>query len=376
MRVGFDAKRFFNNFTGLGNYSRFIIDALSVNYPGDSFVLYAPRIRSHPEYDAILQRRNVKSIGPSGIERAFKGLWRSWAVSKDPSVGELELFHGLSQEIPLGLPRKVRSVVTVHDLIFYRYPQYYNPIDVAIYKAKVASACKRADRIIAISEQTADDIVNFLKISREKICVVYQGCHPTFKVRASPEFRASVKRTYNLPDRYVLNVGTIETRKNLVLVVKAMSLLPPQDRPKLVVVGRSTAYRDTVVQIANNAGVAADIVFLEKVPFKDLPVIYQMADAFVYPSEFEGFGIPILEAIESGVPVIAATGSCLEEAGGPDTLYTDPRNHEQLADHLRSVLDDTTVRQRMVERSREYARKFSPERVASDLMREYTALLR
>ncbi len=375
MLIGFDAKRFFSNFTGLGNYSRFVVDALSKGYPEESYSLFAPRIKSHPEYDHILSRPNVQAIGPSGIEKAVRSLWRSVLVSQEPAVQKLDIFHGLSQEIPLYLPSKVKTVVTVHDLIFFRYPQYYNPIDVAIYKAKVLSACRRADLIIAISEQTADDVAHFLKVSRTKIRVVYQGCHPSFRTMPSAGQRAAIKSAYKLPDRYILNVGTVETRKNLALLVKALPLLSPDCRLKLVVVGRSTKYKDFVLRIARDLGVVDELVFLENVSFAHLPTIYQMAEVFVYPSEFEGFGIPIVEAIESGIPVIAATGSCLEEAGGPDSCYVDPQDHGQLASCLNQVLSDEDLRQRMTGRSAQYVKKFLPTSIASDLFREYSALL-
>ncbi len=168
MRVGFEAKRLFSNFTGLGNYARFVVGALSEFVPQDHYILYTPRVRTHPEIDPIVVRPNVEVISPTGGYKWFKGLWRSWGVSRDTSIDTLSVYHGLSQELPGGLPEKVRKVVTVHDLIYIRYPQFYKPIDVAIYKAKVRAACQTADRIIAISQQTADDLTEFIKVDPKK----------------------------------------------------------------------------------------------------------------------------------------------------------------------------------------------------------------
>ena len=124
MKVGFDAKRFFNNFTGLGNYSRFVISSLSQHAPENEYFLYSPKVKSHSEFSSILERSNIKIIDAPAIYRNLKitSLWRTWGVSKEPSVKVLDVFHGLSHELPLGMPATVKKVVTVHDLIFIRYP--------------------------------------------------------------------------------------------------------------------------------------------------------------------------------------------------------------------------------------------------------------
>jgi glycosyltransferase involved in cell wall biosynthesis len=375
MHVGFEAKRFFTNFTGLGNYSRFVVRALSDFAPQHTYTLFSPRISSHPEYDSLLSRQNINTVGPSGFYKAFPGLWRSFGVSTTREVKQLNVYHGLSQELPGGLPASVRKIVTVHDLIFLRYPEYYNPVDVAIYKAKVTSACRHADQIIAISLQTKNDLIEFLKIDPDKISVVYQGCHPIFNARATQEERENVKLKYHLPDNFVLNVGTIEKRKNLRLLVEALSVLDSDLKPMVVIVGRATKYKDEVLRVANQLDVSRQLLFLHDVSFSDLPALYQMADVFVYPSVFEGFGIPLVEAIESGVPVISSKGSCFMEAAGPDSLYADPSDKQELAKHLQLVLSDSIKRERMVKGSMAYIQKFQPAEIARALIGEYEALL-
>jgi glycosyltransferase involved in cell wall biosynthesis len=372
MRVGFEAKRFFTNFTGLGNYSRFVVSALSEFAPAGRYTLYSPKIKSHPEYDSILSRENVEVEGPAGLYKALPSLWRSYGVSNAASVRDLDVFHGLSQELPTGLPSKVKKVVTVHDLIFLRYPRFYNPVDVAIYRAKVKSACRRADKIIAISEQTADDLYAFLQTDKNKISVVYQGSHPNFKHEVAWQQKQVIRKKYNLPENFILNVGTIEDRKNVALLVKALSILPKELRRKVVIVGRPTKYKEMVVKTANECGVADQIVFIHNVSFVDLPAIYQSADVFVYPSKFEGFGIPLIEAIESKVPVISSTGSCFKEAAGPASLYGDPSDSASLAQHLQAVLTNSTLRNEMITASSTYIRKFEPQVIAQDLIRTYS----
>ena len=135
------------------------------------------------------------------------------------------------------MPETVKKIVTVHDLISIRYPKLYNPLDAFIYSAKVKSACRHADKILATSIQTKNDVVDFLKIEPSKIEVVYQGCHPTFKKNFSPSEIQNIKAKYDLPQEYILNVGTIEERKNVLLLIKAIALLPQDLRRCIVIVG-------------------------------------------------------------------------------------------------------------------------------------------
>jgi glycosyltransferase involved in cell wall biosynthesis len=371
MHIGFEAKRFFTNFTGLGNYARFVVDALSEFYPHDHYTLYSPRTRSHPEIDPIVHRSHVQVVAPTGGYRLLKGMWRSWGVSRHSTISSLDVYHGLSQELPAGLPARVKKIVTVHDLIYIRYPQFYKPVDVAIYKAKANAACAKADRVVAISQQTAQDIIDFLHVDPNKIDVVYQGCHPIFKQTVNAAQQAAVREKYGLPERYMLNVGTIEPRKNVNLLVQALALLPPAHRLPLVIVGRETKYKEEIVRTAAEKGVLDQLFFLHGASFQDFPALYQGATVFVYPSLFEGFGIPLVEAIESGVPVVTSTGSCFREAAGSGALYVDPQQPESLAAALEPVLRDAALRAQLVTQGRAYIEQFQPSVIAANLQQVY-----
>jgi glycosyltransferase involved in cell wall biosynthesis len=374
VKIGFDAKRLFNNFTGLGNYSRFVVNALLDHVPGNEYLLYTPKQRSHPEINTITARKEVSVITPSSLYTFFKAgsIWRTWGIAKEPTVSGINVFHGLSNELPANLPARLRKIVTVHDLIFLRFPMFYNPIDVRIYEAKVKAACRAADGIIAISRQTADDVINFLGVPESKIEVVYQGSHPQFSTVKSNEEIAKVKRHYNLPGQYILNVGTIEARKNVMLAVQALELLPPASRIPLVIMGRETSYKKSVISAARKAGVAESIIFLHNASFADFPAIYQGAQLFVYPSLFEGFGIPLVEALESGIPVITSKGSCFTEAAGPHSVYVDPGDIEEMALQMNRLLSHPELRQRMVVSGRQFIEQFSPSTIAVQLMSVYT----
>jgi glycosyltransferase involved in cell wall biosynthesis len=374
MNIGFEAKRFFTNYTGLGNYNRFIVDAVSKHAPANKYFLYTPKKKSNAEVDEIVGRKNVEVILPVGLYSLVSSAWRTFGVDSASATKSLDIFHGLSQELPFNLPIRVKKVVTVHDLIFLRYPKFYNPIDVTIYKAKVKSACERADLVIAISSQTAEDVVEFLKIDRNKIVVVYQGIHPNFKRPISDQEKDSVRQKYKLPKKFILNVGTIEQRKNVKLLIEALALLPETLRVPIVIVGRATSYLDDVMKAATEKNVSDKITVITNASFQDLPAIYQQAHVFAYPSLFEGFGIPLVEAIQSGLPVITSTGSCFSEAAGPSSLYVNPTNAEELADALHLVFQSEPSRSEMIISSRKFIERFSPERIASSILNEYSKL--
>jgi glycosyltransferase involved in cell wall biosynthesis len=362
MRIGFDAKRAVQNFTGLGNYSRFMLDALSRD-GRDECILYAPRLRRNAELEPIVSRQNVRLVGPSStLWRKFASLWRTWGIARQLRSDGLDLFVGLSNELPLSIRRSgVKSLLVVHDLIFLRYPAYYKPIDRLLYTYKYRRSCQQADHIVAISQQTKRDLMAFWGIEEQKISVVYQGCNPVFSEPVSEERLAEIRGKYGLPARFVLSVGSIEDRKNLLLIVKALESLP--EEVTLVAIGKHTPYADEVLRYAAAHGLTHRVRLLHGIPFQELPVFYRLASVFVYPSRFEGFGIPILEAIRSRVPVIAATGSCLEEAGGPDCLYVHPDDASALAGSIRQVLTDPALASRMVERSLAYARRFEKDAI-------------
>jgi glycosyltransferase involved in cell wall biosynthesis len=371
MKIGYDAKRAFYNNTGLGNYSRWLIKGIASFHPSSTLYLYTPKAKANPRLNFIGDHPNIHTVTPKS--KWFTSWWRSCGIVKDLKRDGIELYHGLSHELPSGIGQTgIKSVVTVHDLIFMRYPKQFGPVNYRIYLAKIKHACRVADSIIAISQKTKDDLVELLSIDPKKIEVVYQGCDPSFAIEQTVAQKSAVKEKYNLPDNFILSVGTIEERKNLLLTVKALKKV---DDIKLVVVGKKTKYTEQVKAYLTANNLNHRVIFLKDVTFAELPAVYQLASVFVYPSRYEGFGIPVLEALNSGIPVIAATGSCLEEAGGPDSLYVNPDDDAGLAEKLNTVLNDDGLRQTMITKGRAYAANFIDDKLSRQLMRLYQNIL-
>ena len=373
--IGFDAKRLVRNASGLGNYSRTLVgDLLRASTPQWSFRLYAPDEGNPALVSQLQQDPRLTFCYPKADSSLFtlhsSLLWRSRGIVSDLLRDGVQLYHGLSGELPLGIRRSgIRSVVTIHDLIFLRHPEYYKWIDRKIYAWKFRRTLQEADCIIAISECTRRDIIHYGHVPAEKIKLIYQSCSTFFKQPVSEDVLQKVNARYELPSRYIINVGTIEERKNIALAVKALPLLPADLH--LVIVGRRTPYADAVLQEADRLQVAHRVHILNGVPNADLPAIYQMAEACVYPSRYEGFGIPIIEAIQSGLPVVACTGSCLEEAGGPDSLYVSPDDVEGMAEAIRRSLKGAEGREERILRSQHYVHRFEGTDVASQVLSLY-----
>lgn len=371
MRIGFDAKRAFLNKSGLGNYSRNLIHALSTNYPETNFFLYTTK--TNPElFDPSCS--NIQTCIPlSFIHRKMSSFWRSYGLSGRVGKDRIDLFHGLSHEIPYGFPvGKVKSVVTIHDLIFLRMPQLYSAVDRFIYTKKFSYACRTADRIIAISKQTAADITELLPVSPDKIDVIHQGCNPAFYKTLSNEEKEKIRTSFNLPRSFLLYVGTIEERKNLLSLLRAMNR-GNIDIP-LVVIGKQTAYAQKIQRFIEQHETVKTI-FFDVVKNTDLLGFYQLADAFIYPSVYEGFGIPILESLASKTPVITSRDGCFAEAGGPASIYIDPANSEEFATSIKKVLEDSKLRDRMISEGYQHALGFNANAVAANVMDVYKKVL-
>jgi glycosyltransferase involved in cell wall biosynthesis len=361
MKIAFDAKRFFHNTSGLGNYSRDLVRILSQYYPENEYLLLNKN--SSERGKEILEKPNVRFVSTS------KGnLSRQLKMGKDAQKQGADIFHGLSGELPLKWGKEpIKKIVTIHDLIFMRYPQYYSFFDRKIHLWKFKKAASSADKIIAISEQTKRDIITYLKVSESKIEVIYQGCHKAFKEQQSNEFTQEVKGKFSLPERFILNVGTIEDRKNLLNIVKGIS---GTDIP-LVVVGRKTNYYKKVEAFIRKNKMEKQVIFLEGVSMDELAVIYKLADIFVYPSFFEGFGIPVIEALFSKTVTITSNASCLPEAGGKDSVYIDPANYLDIGAKIKFLWENESERKRRAEKSFEFVQKFNDEPIAKQLMDLY-----
>lgn len=373
--IGFDGKRAVMNYSGLGNYSRLVLELVANELPECDLRLYTPKIKANPQLEPLLRDKRISLVGPDTLKgRLLGSFWRSRWMSSQLKREGMDLYHGVSNQLPAGMERTgIPSVVTIHDVIFMRHPEFYHKPDVAIYTRHFRRSAEIADRIIAISECTRHDLMECLGVPSQKIDLVYQGCDASFYRPVTESELADVRSRYNLPDRYIVGVGTIERRKNQLLAVKALAQLPKD--LNLVLVGRPTDYVKEILKEATRLGVSERVRLIHGAAFRDFPAFYAGAIASSYPSWYEGFGIPVIESIAAGTPVIAATGSCLEEAGGPGAIYVSPSSEREFAQAVEQLTEESGLSERMVTEGRDYIRRFSHSEMTRGLMDSYAKTL-
>jgi len=367
MRIGFDAKRAFLNASGLGNYSRNTINALHNYSKNNQCILYTPEIK-----DGLFENyKQFEVYSPeSTLAKIFNPVWRSYSAKRFKKH-QIDIFHGLSNELPHGIHRtKVPAVVTIHDLIFMRFPEFYKTIDREIYRSKVKYACSSAHKIIAISEQTKEDIIRFLNVDANKIEVVYQSVSPVFFEHNNSE---NLLAKYRLSKQFILSVGTLEPRKNQLAILKALH--SEKTDTQIVFVGKSTSYIKKMIAFIQVNNLNRQVIFLNNIPDNDLAGLYKMARLSVYISHFEGFGLPVIESMASGCPVITSNVSCLPETAGGAAILCAPGNFTELGKQIKLVLDDNKIRSELIQKGNERARLFHPEYFAEKMISLYTGIL-
>jgi glycosyltransferase involved in cell wall biosynthesis len=358
MRIGFDAKRLFHNTTGLGNYSRDLIRILAKYYPENHYFLYNPKAQTKNLFinnsTSVIEKRPV-----SFLSKKLNSLWRSFSVSSELNKDSIQIYHGLSGEIPFFIPKNIKKIVTIHDLIFMRYPKLYPYWDRKIHFFKFKFAATRSDKIIAISEQTKQDIIDYLKIDASKIEVIYQGCGTVFKEFIAESDLEMVRKKFNLPEKFILNVGTIEPRKNALNIVKSIQ---NTDIPLFLIGGKTAYYTQIELFISENK--MSNVTHLSNISQFELACLYRLASIFVYPSIFEGFGIPIIEALYSKTPVITNKKGVFPEAGGPNSVYVDPNSITDIQNAILDLWINDEKRVNIANEGFQFVQKFNDELLA------------
>lgn len=368
MKIAFDAKRLYCNFTGLGNHSRTTLDILTQYHPDNEFVLYTPKVNHNDITERYLHNPCLQTIMPKGFVKG--GLWRTFCLADEAKKAGADIFHGLSNELPIGIGRSgMPSVVTIHDVAFKTFTDMYHWQDRQIYDLKWRYAVSHADRIIAISECTKRDILRFYDVPEEKISVVYQPVSPEYYQQKQPP------QPDVLP--YALYVGSINSRKNLLGVVKALELLPESVRIPLYIVGRGREYQREVEAYIAAHHLEQWCVFLKDVYDEQLRQLYAGARLFVYPSFYEGFGLPVVEARLSGCPVITSNISSLPEAAGSHALLVDPDDPRAISQAMDCLITDDTLHDTLAQESRKEAMQtLHPQVLAGQLMNVYEQVQR
>lgn len=299
--------------------------------------------------------------------------WEKYFLPKEAKKDGCDVFLSLYQ-CPTVFGAKIKHLMVVHDLIPRIFPKYRSNSRKFIYQKLTENAIKKTDRVIAVSKQTEKDVIKFLGIAGEKITVNYIDADEIYKKSVGASRDLPVLKKYKLKPGYVLNGGGLEVRKNAEGAIRAYNYLLEKNKkekfidelPKLVVYGKLLPQLAPLVtdaeKLVKELNLTKQVRLLDAVPQKDLPALYKNCSVFVYPSFYEGFGLPVLEAMNQGKPVITAKTSSLPEVGLDSVLYSDPDDIREMADTMKKVLLDENLRETLSQKAKARAQQFSWDR--------------
>jgi glycosyltransferase involved in cell wall biosynthesis len=318
-------------------------------------------------------------LGPNFRLRAlpFDDLWfaRLWHRARLPLpvdwlTGAIDLFHAPDFTLPPTL-RRTRTLLTVHDVSYVRDPDSALPVLRAYLNQVVPRSVARADHVLADSAATRDDLIDIYNTPREKISVLYSGVNPAFQPVRDPARLAAVRDRYRLGSGpFVLGLGTIQPRKNFARLIQALARQPERDL-KLVIAGGKGWLYDSIFAEVERSRLQDRVIFPGFVADEDLPALYSAARVYAYPSTYEGFGLPLLEAYACGTPVVTSTAACLPEVAGDAALLVSPTDVDALAVALHQAATDDALRTRLIARGFERVKGFTWARAAQQLLETY-----
>jgi glycosyltransferase involved in cell wall biosynthesis len=329
MRIGFDAKRFYQNASGLGNYSRKLIADLHQFHPSWELKLFVPKLIENTSESIVYPTSNSK-------------LWRTWGMGKSISEEKIEVFHGLSNELPFDIPQNIRKIVTIHDVIFKQFPDYYPFFDRKIYHLKTSFSLAKSDKVIATSEATASEIQKYYKVKEGKIEVVYQAVDSEYYHH---------KAHFLNDEKYFIYASSFTKRKNHLTLIQAFELSKKQHNWNLKLVGLDGEMTGFIQNQINQLGLQDRVEIILNVQQDQMFELMKNASAFVYPSLLEGFGIPLAEAAAVGLPMAVSRNAIFTELAGDSALYFHPNDERELASQLVLLTNDDTRIQQLQKRS-------------------------
>jgi glycosyltransferase involved in cell wall biosynthesis len=374
LRIGIDYTAAVRQGAGIGRYTRELVRALAELNGSHDYVLFAATGGQRPVDMAWPPNFQTRWVPLS--ERALTILWHRLQLPLwvEFATGPVDIFH--SPDFVLPPVRWARTLVTVHDLSFIRYPQCADANLRGYLNKVVPRSVRRADLVLADSQSTKDDLVELLDVEPNKIEVVYPGVEERFRPIEDQALLEEVRRRYNLPTRFILGLGTLQPRKNFTRLIEAFASgqVGKFASLHLVIAGGKGWLYEEIFATVEQLDMEERVVFPGFVADGDLPALYNLADLFVFPSLYEGFGLPPLEAMACGTPVVTSNASSLPEVVGEAGLMVEATNVEALAEAMKQVLEDDALREGMIAKGMKQTKKFTWEQAAAKLLSLYEAI--
>jgi glycosyltransferase involved in cell wall biosynthesis len=394
MRIAIDGRTIVELSSGVGMYAeRIVRGLLQIDHHNEYFLFLT-------EPAPTLQFPNLTHILIDGYHQMFlKQWWENISVPHFLAARKIDLYFSPSYtlpilprfanfgrllplpaqwKIPFNIDRRVKYVTAIHDLVGFALPETFTLKMRLWQRLFVSNAVHVADRILASSESTQRDLFRFFEFDRKKVSVVYLSLDDRFAPVTHRRLLAKVRTKYSLPERFILSVGTIEPRKNIAGVARAYSLLPQhlRDKCKLIIAGGKGWHTDAIFEEIKQLGIQDDVTFLGFVDHEDLPSLYSLAAVLVYPSLYEGFGFPPLEAMACGTPVITSTRSSLPEVVGHAAILTEPTDYRTMCNEMCRVLTDEKIRAELKRKGLRQAKRFGWRPAAEQTLKIFESTMR
>ncbi|HEV2989702.1 MAG TPA: glycosyltransferase family 1 protein [Candidatus Angelobacter sp.] len=363
MKIAIDAHSIGSQAGGNETYFRQLLHGLAQDPSDNRYIIFHAGPDGIPEI-ARDPRFSLVSIPKNPVLRM--GIALPWLLRRTKP----EVFHCQYVLPPF---TRTKTVVTIHDLAHEHFPEFFHPLQGVRMRRQVRKTAVRADHITTVSKFSANDIERTYRVPREKISVAYQAPSDRFRPRDKQACREHLARTYKIDSPFILYVGRLQQRKNLPRLVEAYARLKRQET-KLVIVGKKDWQAEMLFAKISELGLEKAVIFPGYVSDDDLPLFYNAAEVFVFPSIFEGFGLPVVESMASGVPTITSHGSSLEEVAGEGTLLVDPMDVSSISGAIERVLESRELQNQLIQRGLSRAAQLKPENFALKLLDTYRLL--
>lgn len=372
MKVSIELQPCLKNKSGIGVYSYELTKRLQnfrdIELEGNIFNFFN---RSNIERD--IEGLNIKeNICPLFHYGVYRRIWSYVPIKYNFLFRRnADIYQFFNFIIPPNISGKV--ITTIHDLTYILYPNTMTTSNRKRLEKDMHNTIKRADYIITISESSKRDIINYLKVDEKRIQVIYPGVDEVYKKALDNDEISKVKKKYNIDGRYLLYLGTLEPRKNIETIIKAYNLFNKSNEHniKLVLAGKKGWLYENIFKLVKEFEIENNVIFTDYIDDEDKPPLYQGSEVFLFPSLYEGFGMPVAEAMASGTPVITSKSSSLPEVAGEAAIITDPVDYIKISESIKLILNDNKLREKMINEGIKQANKFSWDSSAEKLKNIY-----
>lgn len=373
IRIGIDATPLPEYPAGAGTYIIQLIRALTNLENQARFVIFAQK--NQQTMIGCPEIQNVTWISSPKMSPIQRLLWEQISLPILLLRNKVDVFHSLHYTRPILLP--CASVVTFHDMTFFLYPKLHTRLKRILFPIAIRISAYLSDHIIAVSECTQQDAMRILNLNPLRISAIPNGISEDFRPITDNSLLEECRNLYHLPENFILFTGLIEPRKNLPALINAYALLVKEfSPPPLVIVGRSGWGNIQLSELINQQNLKDQIIFTGYISARDLPIVYNLAQVFVYPSLYEGFGFPPLEAMACGIPVVSSDSSAMREIIGEAGILVPARDINALADAIRSLLQDSSLRLYYSSLGKQRSKLYSWKRTAQETLRVYQQVTR